>query len=69
MVTGPAETKVGEYGLVFITECAIHLASQLAGKFAFLTHNQAILKKMERMARGYGLGQRMVEGASLDLTY
>ncbi|MBI4588707.1 MAG: hypothetical protein HY725_07695 [Candidatus Rokubacteria bacterium] len=54
---------------VFITECAIHLASQLAGKFAFLTHSRTILKKMERMACGYGLGQRMVEGASLDLTY
>ncbi|MEK7446278.1 MAG: aspartate/glutamate racemase family protein [candidate division NC10 bacterium] len=55
--------------VVFITECAIHLASQLAGTFAFLTHNRAILRKMERMARGYGLGRRMVEGASLDLSY
>ena len=61
--------ELTDFPVVFITECAIHLASQLAGKFAFLTHNQAILKKMERMARGYGLGQRMVEGASLDLTY
>ena len=54
---------------VFITECAIHLACQLAGKFAFLTHNRKILEKMERIARGYGLGERMVDGASLDLTY
>jgi allantoin racemase len=54
---------------VFITECAIHMASLLAGTFAFLTHNLPILRKMERMARGYGLGGRLVEGASLGLTY
>ncbi|MBI2526192.1 MAG: hypothetical protein HYV93_09440 [Candidatus Rokubacteria bacterium] len=54
---------------VFITECAVHLASQLAGRFAFLTHNRMILEKMQRMARSYGLGGRMVDGASLDLTY
>lgn len=54
---------------VFITECAVHLASQLAGRFAFLTHNRMILDKMQRIARGYGLGGRMVDGASLDLTY
>lgn len=55
--------------VVFITECAIHLATQMAEKFAFLTHNRAILKRVEQIACGYGMGQHMVEGASLDLTF
>ncbi len=61
--------ELTDFPVVFITECAIHLALLLAGKFGFLTHNRPILKKMERIAIGYGLGQRMVEGASLNLTY
>lgn len=54
---------------VFITECAVHLACQLAGKFGFLTHNPMILDRMQRLAGDYGLGARIVEGACLDLTY
>ncbi len=54
---------------VFITECAVHLACQLGGRFAFLTHNPMILARMERLAGEYGLGGQTVPGACLDLTY
>lgn len=54
---------------VFITECAIHMACQLAGRFAFLTHNRMILDRMQRLAVEYGLGERMVQGGCLELSY
>ena len=55
---------------VFIAETAVYLAAQLATKFAFLTHNGGSRRKMESLTRErYGLGDRLVEGASINLTY
>ncbi|MEY4213272.1 MAG: aspartate/glutamate racemase family protein [Burkholderiaceae bacterium] len=54
---------------VFITEAAVHLASQIGGRFAFLTHNRGARLRMEAFTREYGLGEQVVEGASMALTY
>jgi Asp/Glu/hydantoin racemase len=55
---------------VFISETAAHMAAQLGGKFAYLTHNPGSRKKLESLtAERFGLGAMLVEGASIDLTY
>ncbi|MEI6839475.1 MAG: aspartate/glutamate racemase family protein [Alcaligenaceae bacterium] len=54
---------------VFITECAVHLAAQMGAHFGFLTHNSGSRKKMELMTQRYGLGDMLVEGASLEMGY
>lgn len=51
--------------VVFIMESAMHLACQLAPKFAFLTHNQALLLRLEELARRYGLSGCMTPGGYL----
>ena len=55
--------------VVFITECSMHLACQLAPTFSFITHNEAIGLHVAELAQRYGLAGRMVPGAHLDLTY
>ncbi|MBC7803395.1 MAG: hypothetical protein H7Y16_05900 [Candidatus Parcubacteria bacterium] len=55
---------------VFITETAVRRAAGQGGKFAFLTHNQGSLRKLEQLAtERFGLGAKMVAGASTGLTY
>lgn len=54
----------------FVVEAAVHLAAQMGGKFAFLTHNAGSRRKMEALtAERFGLGGMLVEGASINLTY
>lgn len=55
--------------VVFITESALHLACQLAPRVGFVTHNRSILSHVGDLARRYGLGERVVRGGHLDLTY
>ncbi len=55
---------------VFISETAVHMAAQLGGKFAFLTHNAGSRKKMESLTvERFGMGAMLVDGASINLTY
>lgn len=61
--------EVTDIPVVFILENSIHLAMTLAPRFAFLTHNQALLARLEELARQYGLGEKMVPGDYLDLSY
>lgn len=54
----------------FVVEAAVQMAAQLGGKFAFLTHNPGSRKKMEQLtADRFRLGEMLVEGASLQMTY
>ena len=68
---GNREVKeLTDYPAVFIAETAVHLAAQMAGKFAFLTHNAGSRKKMESLtSERFGLREMLVEGASINLTY
>ena len=68
--TGHLEIReLTDFPAVFITEAAVHLASQIGGRFAFLTHNRGARLRMEAFTREYGLGEQLVEGASMALTY
>ncbi len=58
-----------EIPVVFISECSMHLACQLAPTFSFITHNEAIQLHVAELAKQYGLASRMVAGAHLGLTY
>lgn len=55
--------------VVFISECAMSLACQLAPTFAWVTHNAAMQLHTADLAKRYGMASRMVAGASLGLTY
>jgi Asp/Glu/hydantoin racemase len=55
--------------VVFITECSMYLACQLAPTFAFVTHNAAMQLHIAELARRYGVAGRMVPGTQLGLTY
>jgi allantoin racemase len=55
--------------VVFITESSLYLACQLAPRFGFVTHNQAMLLHVSELAKRYGFAGRMAEGGCLDLTY
>lgn len=55
--------------VVFITESSLYMACLLAPKFAFVTHNQAMLLHVTELARRYGLAERMAPGGCLNLTY
>ncbi|MBM3409748.1 MAG: hypothetical protein FJY25_20970 [Betaproteobacteria bacterium] len=68
--TGHLEVReLTDFPAVFITEAAVHLAAQIGGRFAFLTHNRGARLRMEAFTREYGLGDQLVEGSSLALTY
>jgi Asp/Glu/hydantoin racemase len=68
--TGHLEIReVTDFPAVFITEAAVHLAAQIGSRFAFLTHNRGARLRMEAFTHEYGLGDRLVEGASMALTY
>jgi len=68
--TGHREIReLTDFPVVFITEIAVHLASQIGGSFAFLTHNRGSRLRMEAFTREYGLADQLVEGASMNLTY
>ncbi|MDN3987982.1 aspartate/glutamate racemase family protein [Zwartia vadi] len=68
--TGHREIReLTDFPAVFITEAAVHLAAQIGGTFAFLTHNSGSRLRMEAFTRQYGLGEQLVEGASMNLTY
>ena len=55
--------------VVFISESAMHLACQLAPTFAFVTHNVAMQRHVAELTKRYGLADRFISGANLDLTY
>lgn len=55
--------------VVFITESTLYLACQLAPRVAVIGHNTQIRLQVEELGRRYGLGERLVAGESLDLTY
>ena len=55
--------------VVMITESVLHLCCLLAPKFSFITHNEALLHLLTRLAKEYGLEDRMVPGGHLDLSY
>jgi allantoin racemase len=55
--------------VVFITESSMYLACQLAPTFSFVTHNEAMQLYIADLAKRYGVGERMVRGANLGLTY
>jgi len=55
--------------VVFISESAMYLACQLAPTFSFVTHTEAIYLHIAELAKRYGVGERMVRGANLGLTY
>jgi len=55
--------------VVFITESSLYLACQLAPRVGFVTHNEAMLLHTADMAKRYGFGGRLAEGAHLGLTY
>jgi Asp/Glu/hydantoin racemase len=65
----PEIREMTDIPAVFITECAVHLAAQMGARFGFLTHNSGSRKKMELMTQRYGLGELLVEGASLEMRY
>ncbi len=65
----PEIREMTDIPTAFITESAVHLAAQMGARFGFLTHNPGSRKKMELMTRRYGLGERLVEGASLEMRY
>lgn len=68
--TGHLEIReLTDFPAVFITEASIHLAAQIGGTFAFLTHNKGSRLRMEAFTREYGLAANLVEGASLNMTY
>lgn len=48
--------------VVFVMESCMHMACQLAPKFAFLTHNDALLLRLKSLAMKYGLTERMAPG-------
>lgn len=54
---------------VFMLENCLHFAMMLAPKFAFFTHNQLLLARLEEMAKQYGLAANMVPGDYLNLSY
>ncbi len=54
---------------VFMLENCVHFAMMLAPKFAFITHNQLLLARLEEMTRQYGLAQNMIPGDFLNLSY
>ena len=55
--------------VVFISECSMYLACQLAPTFAWVTHNAAMQLHTAELAKRYGVASRMVPGAVLGLTY
>ncbi len=55
--------------VVMITESVLHLSCLLAPKFSFITHNEPLLHWLTRLAKQYGLEDRMVPGAYLNLSY
>ena len=61
--------EVVDIPVVFMLENCIHFALMFAPKFAFLTHNEAVLSLVTAIAKQYGLTERMVPGGYLNLTY
>jgi len=55
--------------VVFISECAMYLACQLAPTFTWVTHNAAMQVQLGELAKRYGVAGRMAPGANLGLTY
>jgi Asp/Glu/hydantoin racemase len=55
--------------VVFISECSMSLACQLAPTFAWVTHNAAMQLHTADLAKRYGMDGRMVSGANLGLIY
>lgn len=52
--------------VVFITESCLHMASLLADKFAFFTHNEIGLQRITELAGRYGMTENMVPGGHLN---
>lgn len=61
--------EIVDLPLVFITEASLYVACMLAPKFAFLTHNEALLLRMTELTKRYGLTDRMAPGINLNLVY
>lgn len=54
--------------VVFPIENALHVASFVAPKIAFLTYSHVMLPRLNDKARAYGFSDRLTAGGSVDLT-
>ena len=61
--------EVVDIPVVFMLENCIHFALLFAPKFAFFTHNSALLNTLSEATKQYGLAENMVEGKYLGLSY
>lgn len=61
--------EVVDIPVVFMLENCIHLALMFAPKFAFITHNQPLLSRLEELTKQYGLAENMIPGDFLNLSY
>ncbi len=61
--------EVVDIPVVFMLENCIHLAQVLAPKFAYITHTQLLLARLEEITKQYGLAEHMVHGDYLNLSY
>jgi allantoin racemase len=61
--------EVVDIPVVFMLENCIHFAMMFAPRFAFFTHNEALLSQLAELTKQYGIAEHMVPGGYLDLTY
>jgi len=61
--------EVVDIPVVFMLENSLHFAMVLAPKFAFFTHNEAMLAQLTAQTKQYGLAERMAPGGYLNLAY
>ena len=54
--------------VIFPVENALHVASLVAPKIAFLTYSDVMLERLNEKARAYGFADRMTAGGSVELT-
>ncbi len=60
--------EVVEIPVIFPIETAIHVATLLAPRFAFLVQNPTFLSRLNQRAESYGFGDRLTPGGWVDLT-
>jgi len=54
--------------VIFPVENALHVASLVAPKIAFLTYSHVMLPRLNEKAKAYGFNDRLTAGGSVDLT-
>ena len=54
--------------VIFPVENALHVASLIAPKIAFLTYSDVLLARLNEKAKAYGFSDRLTAGSSVDLT-